>query len=176
MFDPSLSVCNWPYLVPGCGAELDKTEEEAITETNEEVGAISEVDVATEAGSITETEEGIKPGASQVTDISEDKEESSEIFKPKPGSPFSCQEPGFFKNEENCSKFWLCKETKKGSRFLESLLYRCPSGYLFSSPALRCEKEENVSCSPSSSSQDARVVSFTQLQEEDLEEFFKQFT
>jgi len=146
VFDPSLSVCNWPSAVPGCGGGIQE-EEEAGGEAEE--------------AAVSETEETTT--------------EMEELFRPQPGSSYACSSPGIFNNTENCSKFWLCKETKEGSKFLESLLYRCPEGYIFSSPSLRCEKEENVLCSLPQSSQDFRGVSFTQLQEEDLENFFKRF-
>ena len=84
--------------------------------------------------------------------------------------------PGIVASSEDCRKFWLCKEEEDGSRVLEvrsyrskifhfhtfvffccitpsyilpslqSLLYRCPPGYLFSTVIVRCAKQEEVSC------------------------------
>ena len=87
-----------------------------------------------------------------------------------------CMSPGIVASSEDCRKFWLCKEEEDGSRVLEvrsyrskifhfhtfvffrcitpsyippslqSLLYRCPPGYLFSTVIVRCAKQEEVSC------------------------------
>ena len=78
-----------------------------------------------------------------------------------------CASPGIVASSEDCRKFWLCKEEEEGSRVLEvriwkkitwtcpvplhiltlqSLLYRCPPGYLFSTVIVRCAKQEEVSC------------------------------
>ena len=76
-----------------------------------------------------------------------------------------CSSPGIVASSEDCRKFWLCKEDEEGSRVLEvgidptrispaflhilplqSLLYRCPPGYLFSTVIVRCAKQEEVSC------------------------------
>ena len=72
-----------------------------------------------------------------------------------------CTSPGIVASSEDCRKFWLCKEEEEDSRVLEvriqnplhnhifptqSLLYRCPPGYLFSTVIVRCAKEEDVSC------------------------------
>lgn len=232
VFDPSLSVCNWPSVVEGCGESGDM--EETVEGVTEEIEEENTVDVITEemtegniveevtegmeggniaeiqeefteennveevtedmeGGNITEeikeeTTEGnvVEEVTEEVTegnieeDIDEENEDEEEedseeitTFLPAPGSSHQCSFPGIERNEENCSKFWLCKETKKGEGLLEALLYRCPEGYLFSSPKLRCRKAEEVSCPIVSVEEDVfRTIPFVQLREEQLDLFF----
>jgi hypothetical protein len=81
--------------------------------------------------------------------------------------------PGIVASSEDCRKFWLCKEEEDGSRVLESLLYRCPPGYLFSTVIVRCAKQEEVSCPLEPPPEaDFRGVSTIQLSVNQLDAFF----
>lgn len=91
-------------------------------------------------------------------------------------SAFSCPAPGITGHSSDCHKFWLCKEMTEGSRVLESLLYRCPDGYLFSSATLRCAKEEDVSCEEGDNETRNLDVEFIQLTREQLPTFFQRWT
>ena len=51
----------------------------------------------------------------------------------------------------------------------QSLLYRCPAGYLFNSASLRCKKAEDVSCVETP---ETRGVDIIQLTEDMLDSFF----
>ena len=55
---------------------------------------------------------------------------------------------------------------------LQALLYRCPAGFLFSSAALRCRQEEDVSCVEAVETRDITTI---QLTVAELEPFFAQF-
>ena len=55
----------------------------------------------------------------------------------------------------------------------QSLLYRCPEGYLFSSSTLRCKKEEDVSCVESV---ETRNIVTIQLTVDMLEQFFNKWS
>ena len=51
----------------------------------------------------------------------------------------------------------------------QSLLYRCPDGYLFSSASLRCARADDLSCVPSA---DARTAPAILLTPDQLDNFF----
>jgi len=72
-------------------------------------------------------------------------------------------------DQDHCNKFWLCKEEADGSPVLESLLYRCPSGYLFNSSIHRCKKEEDITCLEKL---ETRNINTIQLTEDMLDSFF----
>ena len=54
----------------------------------------------------------------------------------------------------------------------QSLLYRCPNGYLFNNAELRCKKEEDVTCVDTP---ETRNVNIIQLTEDMLESFFNKW-
>lgn len=57
---------------------------------------------------------------------------------------------------------------------LESLLYRCPEGYLFGNERLRCVPVSDVTCqNPKTSLTD--LLPFTQLQVDSMEELFVRY-
>jgi len=143
VFDASISVCNWPFLVPSCG------------------GAAPTPAPATEAP--------VTPGVTTA----ETTPETSVTYRPEAGSVYQCQVPGINSDQNNCNKFWLCKENPEGSGILQSLLYRCPEGYLFSSSTLRCKKEEDVSCVESV---ETRNIATIQLTVDMLEQFFNKWS
>jgi len=100
-------------------------------------------------------------------------EETQAPFVAAEGSPFQCASPGIVASSEDCRKFWLCKEEEEGNRVLESLLYRCPPGYLFSTVIVRCAKQEEVSCPLDQPSEaDFRGVNTIQLTVNQLDDFF----
>merc|ERR1711988_1159195 len=125
VFDASISVCNWPSQVAGCGGDTSP--------------------------SSTSTSELLTPPDTTTAAI-------SSTYRPAAGSHFQCEKPGIVSDEENCNKFWLCKEESEGSGVLESLLYRCPTGYLFSSAVLRCRKEDDVTCLDSPETRNVNVI------------------
>jgi len=149
VFDASISVCNWPQLVPGCGGA-------APVVTNAPAPVTEPAPEATTSLTTPEMED-----ADEVT------------YRPAPGSVYQCEMPGIVDDEKNCNKFWLCKEQGEGSGVLEALLYRCPEGYLFSSSVLRCKKEEDVSCIDTPETRNVNVI---QLTENNLEAFFNQWS
>ena len=60
---------------------------------------------------------------------------------------------------------------------MQSLLYRCPDGYLFSSATLRCNKESEVMCPASRLGADTfSDVSYIQLTERQLDAFFQRWS
>lgn len=56
---------------------------------------------------------------------------------------------------------------------MQSLLYRCPPGYLFNSSSLRCKKEEDVSCVETPETRNVEII---QLTEAGLEAFFSKWS
>jgi len=150
VFDPELGVCNWPALVPGCSGG-PKPEESAETTVAPDTTVVV---------------------ASTVPDTTAATTTSSATYRPAPGAAFQCTAPGILNDEEHCNKFWLCKEEPAGSGELQALLYRCPAGFLFSSAALRCRQEEDVSCVEAVETRDITTI---QLTVAELEPFFAQF-
>jgi hypothetical protein len=80
--------------------------------------------------------------------------------------------PGIEEYEPDCQKFWLCKENPEGSRILESLLYRCPEGYLFASSSLRCAPATDFTCLTGAAERGLPAI---QLSVQELDQFFTRF-
>ena len=55
---------------------------------------------------------------------------------------------------------------------MQSLLYRCPEGYLFNGAELRCRKEAEVTCIETP---ETRAVNIIQLTENMLDSFFERW-
>lgn len=88
----SLSVCNWPQQVAGCGAPEPPVEE------------------FTSPPAPDTTPADTTPSTTASTAVT---------FRPAAGSPFQCSEPGPAKDSDHCNKFWLCREQTEGSGVLE---------------------------------------------------------
>jgi len=142
VFDDRVDVCNWPMAVPGCGTGTPTATTAAPTEAT------------TTASTVTSPASVEQP------------------YVPSPNSEYACVEPGIVKYEPDCQKFWLCKEKPEGSRILESLLYRCPEGYRFSSSILRCDKIENTTCQSKEPQIESRHAPVYQLTIDELDSFF----
>ena len=87
-------MCNWPTLVPGCGGAAPTPGPEggeAVTTTS-----------ATPAVNTPEEEAG-----AVVTEVTV---EAEVTYRPAEGSAFQCAKPEIVNDEDNCNKFWLCKE------------------------------------------------------------------
>ena len=61
----------------------------------------------------TEEEEEAGPVVTEVT------VEAEVTYKPAEGSAFQCAKPEIVTDEDNCNKFWLCKEVPEGSGVLQ---------------------------------------------------------
>jgi len=147
VFDDSLDVCNWPAAVPGCNGQAP-------------------IAASTAAPAITTAAPAITTAAPETTEAA---------YMPSANSEYECLEPGVVRYEPDCQKFWLCKEKPEGSRILESLLYRCPEGYRFSSAILRCDKDENTTCKSTSLTQQSRSGPVYQLSVAELDAFFSRW-
>merc|ERR1711915_1058261 len=109
VWDQSISVCNWPMLVPGCGGEqaniptttTTTTTEATTTSTTKTTAASTEVTTESETTSPLTTPETV-----------------SSTYRPSESSIYECEQPGIFDDEEHCNKFWLCKQETKGSGVL----------------------------------------------------------
>jgi len=99
--------------------------------------------------------------------------DTTPTYRPSSESVYQCKVPGVVDDEEHCNKFWLCKEESEGSGILQSLLYRCPDGYLFSNSILRCKKEEDITCV---NKIESRNIFTLQLTEDMLDSFFAEWT
>ena len=45
--------------------------------------------------------------------------EAEVTYRPAEGSAFQCSKPEIVNDEDNCNKFWLCKEVPEGSGVLQ---------------------------------------------------------
>ena len=95
------SVCNWPAVVPGCGGAAPSpapapagTTTSATPPVTTPAPAPEETEVTTEA-------------------------ETEVTYQPAAGSAYQCSGPGIFNDEDNCNKFWLCKEEPADSGVLQ---------------------------------------------------------
>jgi len=151
VFDQRISVCNHPWAVPACGSNPPPV--------------------------ITSTQPPPPPPSSAAptttTTVATSPETTAAGYTPSAGSAYDCPAPGFVKYEADCQKFWLCKENPEGSKILESLLYRCPDGYLFANSRLRCAPAADISCVNSKTSLPA--APFYQLEEDMMDAFFNRF-
>jgi hypothetical protein len=127
-----------------------------------------------------EEEEDVVEVVEEEDQVEEEVVEEVEMpWTSSPTNVFDCRTPGISGNDNDCHKFWLCKERPTGSKVLESLLYRCPEGYLFSSSTLRCAKEEDVTCNiETTANNDSRTldIEFIQLTQQQLPDFFQRWT
>jgi len=165
VFDASISVCNWPAVVPGCGgAAPSPAPAPAVTTTS----ATPPVTTPAPAPDTEVTEE-----TEVTTEAATTAEAETVTYQPAAGSAYQCSGPGIYNDEDNCNKFWLCKEEPADSGVLQSLLYRCPPGYLFNSSSLRCKKEEDVSCVETPETRNVEII---QLTEAGLEAFFSKWS
>ena len=98
-------MCNWPPLVPACGGAAPTPGPEAGE------GAAQTTTSATPAVNTPEEEE-----EEVVTEVSVEEEVT---YRPAPGSALQCTKPEIVNDEDNCNKFWLCKEEPAGSGELE---------------------------------------------------------
>ena len=124
VWDQSISVCNWPMLVPGCGGEQANIPTTTATTTTTE--ATTTFTTKTTAASTTETTpQTTTTSTTEVTTESETTsplttpEAVSSTYRPSESSIYECEQPVIFDDEEHCNKFWLCKEETEGSGVLE---------------------------------------------------------
>ena len=102
------SVCNWPAVVPGCGgAAPSPAPAPAVTTTS----ATPPVTTPAPAPDTEETE--------VTTEAATTAEAETVTYQPAAGSAYQCSGPGIYNDEDNCNKFWLCKEETEGSGVLE---------------------------------------------------------
>ena len=105
-------MCNWPTLVPGCGGA-------APTPGPEGEGAAQTTTSATPAVNTPEEEEMVVTEVSVEAEVTEVSVETEVTYRPAPGSALQCTKPEIVSNEDNCNKFWLCKEVPEGSGVLQ---------------------------------------------------------
>jgi len=156
VFDIKVSVCNWPWAVPSCSS----TPPPVITSTQPPVPETTTAAATTAAPAV------------EVTTVVAIEETTPIQYTPAAGSPYECGMPGIVEYEPDCQKFWLCKENPEGSRILESLLYRCPAGYLFSSSSLRCAPAADMTCLTGAAERGLPAI---QLSVQQLDQFFARF-
>ena len=111
--DPLFSVCNWPTLVPGCGGAAPTPGPQEVTTTSA-TPAVTTPDTEEEAV-VTEEVEAGETGA-VVTEVTV---EAEVTYRPAENSAFECAKPEIVTDEDNCNKFWLCKEVPEGSGVLQ---------------------------------------------------------
>ena len=59
---------------------------------------------------------GVSEEEEVVTEVSV---EAEVTYRPAPGSALQCTKPEIVNDEDNCNKFWLCKEVPEGSGVLQ---------------------------------------------------------
>jgi hypothetical protein len=58
-----------------------------------------------------------------------------------PAFDYVCTSPGFFADDSNCQRFWLCNPEEFR---LTAELFRCPEGYRYHDDVRRCLEKEKV--------------------------------
>ena len=105
------SVCNWPAVVPGCGgAAPSPAPAPAVTTTS----ATPPVTTPAPAPDTEVTEE-----TEVTTEAATTAEAETVTYQPAAGSAYQCSGPGIYNDEDNCNKFWLCKEEPADSGVLQ---------------------------------------------------------
>merc|ERR1711892_810450 len=174
VWDQEIGVCNWPQAVKGCGAEdVESSTITTITTTPTTSTSTMTTTITTTPTITTNTppETTFNPPETTTNppETTATPPETTPMYTPSDNSVFKCEEPGVVDDQEHCNKFWLCKQEPEGSRVLESLLYRCPSGYIFSSSILRCKKEKDITCV---NKLEGRNINTIQLTVEMMDSFF----
>lgn len=189
VFDDVLDVCNWPWAVPSCGMNPPPTTTSPPTTTAPPTTSAPPTTTATPATLPATTEEPstnppptttLPPTTAAATTPMETTAAPTTAvgvteapYTPSENSPYSCTAPGVVNYDADCQKFWLCKEEPAGSMVLQSLLYRCPEGYLFSSSTLRCARADDLTCLTGVA--DLRSTPVNQLAVEELDAFFNRW-
>merc|ERR1711963_481887 len=108
VWDSSIYVCNWPEMVSGCGEP-----EVSPTTSTETTVTLTTTDATTVSTTLSTTSTAVET-TTQSGGVDEDP-----TYRPSEDSVYQCEKPGVFDDEENCNKFWLCKEEVEGEGILE---------------------------------------------------------
>ncbi|GIY83676.1 hypothetical protein CDAR_171171 [Caerostris darwini] len=136
-FDQANSVCNWPEQSPACETGTGTSGEEKKTTDGSSTTSKAETTSTTASRESTST-------AQSTTKSSEPTSTSSSTIS---GEESNCSEPGFFRCQDDCSKFYRCvDETGDGQQFTR-YDFKCPEGLLFDDKNKRCDfPSDELSC------------------------------
>ncbi|GIY29046.1 hypothetical protein CEXT_373481 [Caerostris extrusa] len=136
-FDQANSVCNWPEQSPACETGTGTSGEEKKTTDSGSTTSKAETTSTTASSESTST-------AQSTTKSNEPTSTSSSTIS---GEESNCSEPGFFRCQDDCSKFYRCvDETGDGQQFTR-YDFKCPEGLLFDDKNKRCDfPSDELSC------------------------------
>jgi len=108
------------------------------------------------------------PPSNATTDSSEP------LYSVSPTSIYPCKEPGYYEEVTSCQQFYVCREVGPGLLSADRI-FKCPDRYLFDTKTHLCQREHKVTCQ-NKPSLFYTILNYlvVQLEEEQLEEFFKQ--
>ncbi|XP_015913629.2 mucin-22 [Parasteatoda tepidariorum] len=162
VFDETNNVCNWPDQSAPCegGSEdKDNTESSKPSESSTEKDAISTTTMSpsssgrtTQKTRTTTTKPTQAPSTTEATTENQPSEDSSDSGdqKPKPDegdSKDGCEKEGFFRNPEDCNKFYRCVDfSGDGAEFVR-YDFSCPDGLVFDEENSVCNwPEDSAPC------------------------------
>ncbi|KFM79162.1 putative chitinase 3, partial [Stegodyphus mimosarum] len=156
VFDEVNSVCNWPNQSPGCESESTRRGSDATSSDEKVSKTTTEGTDTTRDGTSTSESSFSSSGTDSSKDgtsTSEDSISSSGTYKTtesqtsgtSSGSTsagdFQCEEEGFFKNPNDCKKYYECKRDEETGELIK-IDCECPEGHVFDSEGWYCNAEE----------------------------------
>merc|ERR1719347_378515 len=109
---------------------------------------------------------------SNVTDASSQPDKP--LYSVSPTSIYPCKEPGYYEEVTSCKQFYVCREVGPGILSADRI-FKCPDRYLFDTKTHLCQREHKVTCQ-AKPSLFYTILNYlvVQLEEDQLDEFFKQ--
>lgn len=65
---------------------------------------------------------------------------------PDPGTPFECEDEGFFPNQKDCRKYYWCLDSGPADLGIVAHTFTCPSNLHFNPKTESCDFKERVKC------------------------------
>ncbi|KAF8786925.1 putative endochitinase like protein [Argiope bruennichi] len=152
-FDEVNSVCNWPEQSPPC-----ETASKGKGETTESSGSTSKTDSTTQSetqststmSSTTQSAQSTSTTTTQSTTKSNEPTSTSKATSTTSSKESECSEPGFFRCQDDCNKFYRCVDD---GQQLVRYDFKCPEGLIFDDKNKRCDfPSEELSCDIESTS------------------------
>ncbi|XP_022662471.1 flocculation protein FLO11-like isoform X1 [Varroa destructor] len=80
---------------------------------------------------------------------------------PDPGTPFECEDEGFFPNDKDCRKYYWCLDSGPADLGIVAHTFTCPSNLHFNSKTESCDFKDRVKCKADKGKSKAKKITTT---------------